>query len=236
MIVLTMEQGTPAWEQARIGLPTSSRFDEILTPAKLQYSKGSWKYRNQILAEWLMGYAIDWGGSSQFMERGTEMEPRAREWYEITRGVDVAQVGFVVRDDGRVGCSPDGLVGDDGGTEIKCPALHTMIGYMEDPTSLAAAYRGQVQGSLWLTGRAWWDVIAYSPVLPPVVVRVEPDAEYHDALGGAIEQFLADLDAAKAKLAEHRQPILVGGQTRLCPMPGEEMEYLAALEGRKIAA
>lgn len=205
MIRLDVEQGSPEWLNARLGIPTASKYDEIITPKTLKPSASAAKYRNQLLAEWLLGHPIDWGGSSAFMERGTEMEPQARRFYEMHNDVDVEVVGFVLRSDERTGGSPDGLVGEDGGVEIKCPAIHTHIGYMLDPSSFAAAYRGQVQGYMYLTDRAWWDLLSYNPELPHVQVRIERDPEYIEALDKALASFLSDLATAQAQLEPHRK-------------------------------
>jgi hypothetical protein len=206
MILLDVVQGSPAWEACRLGLPTASRYDEILTPKTLKASASAPKYRNQLLAEWLCGYAIDFGGKSGFMDRGTEMEPEARAWYEFDRGCDVTVAGFVLRDDGETGGSPDGLVDEDGGIEIKCPAIHTHIGYLLDPASLVAEYKGQTQGYMYLTGRAWWDVVSYNPQLPKVVQRIERDEEYISALDRALGVFIQFLNEAKEQLREHKLP------------------------------
>jgi hypothetical protein len=223
MIAVDVVQGSPEWEDARRGIPTASAFDKILTPAKLKLSTQRFAYRNQILAEWLVGYCIDWGGASGFMDRGTDMEPEARAFYELQRDVEVEPVGFVVTDDRRVGGSPDGLVGADGGLEIKCPALHTQVGYLLEPGSLVATYWSQGQGYLWLTGRAWWDLIAYSPALPSVIQRIEPDPGYQAALTDALGTFCDELDDAKRQLAEHRE------HPDRSPLPGDEASYLETL-------
>ncbi|HEX6926796.1 MAG TPA: YqaJ viral recombinase family protein [Longimicrobiaceae bacterium] len=208
MRILTMEQGSPEWMNARLGIPTASRFSEIITPATLKPSKSASKYRNQLLAEWLLGYPIDWSnGGSAWTDRGREMEGEARAFYEMQFDVDVVRVGFVLREDGRVGGSPDGLIGTDGGVDFKCPALHTHIGYMLEPDKLAADYRAQVQGYMYLTGRAWWDLFAYSPALPHVRVTVERDAEFQAALGAALDAFVADLDRCREQLMPHREQV-----------------------------
>ncbi len=204
MIVLDMPQGGPEWEMARIGRPTASGFDKILTPSTLKPSKSAVPYRNQILAEWLLGYPIDFAPRTPWMERGTELEPEARAYYEMQHDVEVETVGLVMTDDGKVAGSPDGLVGDDGGLELKCPAIQTHIGYMLDPDKLVSGYRYQVQGYLYLTGRAWWDLVSYFPGLPDVTRRIGRDAEYIAALEAALKVFVKDLDAAKEKLAPHR--------------------------------
>lgn len=211
MILLDIEQRSPEWHRARLGLPTCSRLDEIMTPKTLKPSASAPKYRNQLLAEWLLGYAMDWGGSSAYMERGTEMEPEARAFYELQRDVEVATVGLVLRDDGLFGGSPDGFVGEDGGLEIKCPAIHTHVGYMLDPASLVAEYRGQVQGYLYLTGRAWWDIISYNPDLPAVIQRIERSPTYIAALDEVLNGFIADLNAARQVLEPHRSLPAVAG-------------------------
>lgn len=204
MIRLDVEQGSPEWLQARLGIPTASCFDRIITPKTLKLSAQRFTYRNQLLAEWLLGYPIDWSGSSQFMERGTAMEPRARAYYEFQNDVEVDPIGFCLRDDEKVGGSPDGLVGDNGLLEIKCPAIHTHIGYLIDPEAFAAAYRHQVQGYLYLTGRAWADLLSYNPELPAVVVRVERDPEFVDALDESLNAFVEELEEAQAALQPHR--------------------------------
>lgn len=209
MKIMQMEQGSAEWMDARLGIPTASRFSDIITPKTLKPSSSSTEYRNQLLAEWLLGYAIDWSnGGSAWTDRGREMEAEARSFYEMQFDVDVARVGFVTRDDGRVGGSPDGLVGTDGGVEIKCPALHTHIGYLLDPQTLAAKYRAQVQGYLYLTDRQWWDVLSYTPALPHVRARVERDPKFVAAFEAALEVFLADMDACRARLEPHRAAIV----------------------------
>ena len=134
------------------------------------------------------------------MDRGTEMEPRARGWYEIVRDVTVAQVGFIARDDGRVGVSPDGLVDDDGGLELKVSNAATHVAYALNPGTLTAKYRGQVQAALYVTERKWWDIASYNPCIEPVVERVLPDPAYIAAFVPALDAFLARLDAALARL------------------------------------
>lgn len=204
MKILAMRQGTAEWFVARAAMPTASEFDSILTPAKLQPSKSAEKYMARLLAEWLLGHPII-TDSSSFMERGKEMEPEARAAYEFDRDVAVRQVGFILRDDGLVGCSPDGLVGDDGGLEIKIPAIEQHVLYMLDPERLVNDYVGQVQGGLYLTGRDWWDVMSFSPELPPVIVRVEPDERYQEAIGPALEAFIKHMLQCRERLEPYKR-------------------------------
>jgi hypothetical protein len=207
MIRLDVEQGSTEWMDARLGIPTASMFDNIITPKTLKPSASAAKYRNQLLAERLLGYAIDWGGGGEgsWTQRGRDMEAEARAFYEMQFDVEVESVGFVMRDDRKVGGSPDGLIGEGGGVDFKCPALHTHIGYMLDPASLAATYRGQMQGYLYLTGREWWDILSYSPALPHVHVRIDRDPEYLPAFESALAAFLADLERCWEALAPHQK-------------------------------
>ncbi len=202
MIVLPHAQGTPEWRQARIGLPTASGLDNLLTPA-LKPSSSAQKYLHRLVAEWLLGAPLD-DGDNQWMERGREMEIEGVRYYEMVTGLEVQRVGLCLRDDRQFGCSPDGLIGEDGGLEIKCPSAAVHVGYMLDPGSLVSAYRAQVQGALLVTGRGCWEIMSYNPQLEPVRVTVAPDAEYLAAILPALTGFLAQLAAAKEKLAEFK--------------------------------
>ena len=205
MKILDVVQGSPEWLQARLGIPTCSQADRIITPKTLKPSSSAAMYRNQLLAEWVLGYPIDWNGSSQWMDRGADLEAEARAAYELETGADVETVGLILRDDGLFGGSPDGLVGAEGGVEIKCPAIHTHIGYLLDPDSLAETYRGQCQALMALTGRRWWDLFAYNPDLPSVRVRVARDPEYAGAFNKALDQFIALLRKGREILQPHRR-------------------------------
>lgn len=198
MIIHDVEQGSPEWHALRLGIPTCSGLDKILTPKKLEISTSAPKYRNQLIAEWIVGHSLD-KDENDYMERGKLLEPRARAWYEMHHDVEVRQVGFITRDDGKFGGSPDGLVDDDGGTEIKCPGIINHVGYMLNPDSLVAEYKSQVQGYFFLTDRKYWDLISFHPDLPPVVVRIERDEKYLAALPIPLEMFIADLETERAK-------------------------------------
>ncbi len=193
-------QGTTAWAQARAGIPTASQFDQIITEKTLKLSSSSAKYMHRLIAEQLLGRPLD-DATSGFMERGTLLEKKAVDYYELERDVDTTPIGFVLRDDRRVGCSPDRLVGEDGLLEIKCPAAHTHIGYLLDREGIG--YRLQVQGQLWLTGREWNDTLSFNPDLPPALVRQHRDEEVIGKIEDAVEQFLDYLDETKDILQKH---------------------------------
>lgn len=199
MKVLDVRQGSPEWSEARLGIPTCSRFGEIVTPARLAYSSSAARYQAEILCEWALGFPVE-RGSSQAMERGTGMEDEARAWYEMQRDVGVVPTGFVLRGDGLVGGSPDGIVGEDGGVEIKCPMAHTHVLYLLSPARLVTDYGPQVQGYMYLTGREWWDVMSYHPTLPRVLERVDRDEPFQTALAEHLERFLTELAEGREKL------------------------------------
>jgi len=116
------------------------------------------------------------------MQRGTDLEPLAKEVYELVSGESVFDIGFCKHDDLEAGCSPDGLVGDNGLLEIKCPMAHTMVGYLRAGNKLPSKYKAQVQGQMWVTHREWCDFMAYHPDMTLLLVRVERDQEFIDKL------------------------------------------------------
>lgn len=196
MKIIDVEQGSHEWLMARLGKPTASRFDQILTPGTRKYSKSAKALRNRLLAEEILGYPME-DVSNEWTHRGTGMESEAVSFYELQRDVEVRRVGLVLRDDGLVGASPDGLVGADGGLEIKCFSaprhIECLLG--DDPASMT-----QVQGCIWICEREWWDVLAYNPAFPPVLVRVNRDDKYIADLSAAVGKFLVDMDNARRKV------------------------------------
>jgi len=198
VIRLDVPQGSKAWFDARIGLPTASQYSRILTPRTMKVSEQAVGYRNELLAEWLLGEPLD-TGEFQFTERGSSLEEGAYRFYEMQREVDVDRVGFLLRDDRRTGCSPDGLVGTDGQVEIKCPAAATHVGYLLDGGG--EKYRAQIQGGLYISGRPWCDFLSYHPTLPPAMVRFQRDEPFIRALEAVLNEFCDRLATAQAELA-----------------------------------
>ena len=201
MIVHDCEQGTEQWLRVRAGLPTASAFDRILTPKKLKASESQDAYAAHLVAEWFLGEPIETGGSG-FTDRGTGMEDEARKWYAFDRDCEVTKVGFVTTDDGLAGCSPDGLVGEDGLVEIKCPAAHTHMQYLLH--GFGTDYILQVQGQLWVTGRKWCDRFAFHPVFPKVIERIERDETIIAAIDKEVRAFVEKLSDFKARLADEQ--------------------------------
>lgn len=174
-----LEQGTNEWHAVKSGLPTASNFDKILT-AKGEKSKSIKTYIYQLVGERILGRTEE-GFKSDWMERGNEIEDEARSLYEFKTDNNVDQVGFIRIEKPLCGGSPDGLVGDDGGLEIKCPKLSTHIKYAL-AGKLPSEYHRQVMGYLFITGRAWWDFMSYYPGVDPFIIRVYPDKAFFEML------------------------------------------------------
>lgn len=199
MRIIECVQGSPEWHAARIGIPTASRFHEIITPKTRKPSGSQGRYVAHLVAEWALGASLT-AAASPYMERGKEFEAEAVAWYEMDRNVAVRRVGFCLRDDGAAGCSPDGLVGDDGGLEIKTLGAEMHSYYLLNPERMESEYACQVQGNLYITGRSWWDLLAYHPTMPRLIRRVKRDEAFIADLERELDGFIRKLDRAKASV------------------------------------
>ena len=191
MIILEMEQGSDEWLAARLGRPSASMFSKLIT-TKGKPSTQAGGYINKLAGERLSGESEAFY-TNEHMVRGTELEPEAREAYEFISGNDVLEVGFVVDPSFEYGCSPDGLIGTDGGIEIKCPAATTMMKYYQDSEELVKAYYQQIQGCMWVTKRDWWDAFAYHPKMKHVLVRVPRDDAFIAKLAVEVEAAVIEI-------------------------------------------
>jgi hypothetical protein len=192
-------QRSEQWFAARRGLPTCSRFDRILTAAKAQPAAAQSALIDELIAETICppqeGLIRP---ATAEMEYGLKLEAEARCAYELefARG-NVREVGFVLHDSGMFGGSPDALVGEDGGVEIKCPNAATHIGYVRAGV-LPNDYKAQVHGYMVVTGRAWWSFFSYARHFPPFHVRVERD-EFTAKLAAELLNFCQRYNEARAK-------------------------------------
>jgi len=198
MIHLDIQQGSPEWKLARLGIPTASNFDRIMQPKGRGLSASSKPYMHELLIEWLLGVPFD-PASSGFMERGTAMEPLARQWYEFMYGVTVERVGFIVREDRMVGCSPDGLIGLYGGGEFKALSAKNHIAAQLRPDE---AHNAQIQGCMWLAEREWWVCVYFHPTFPKIVRRVRRDDDFIADLASAVDGFVERLLATRQTLLD----------------------------------
>jgi hypothetical protein len=197
--VFNVEQGTAEWLALRAGVPTASEFATILAQGKGGApSLIRKKYLYKLAAESYRGALSPFESySNHHMQRGKDFEDEARGMYEITKNVMVEQVGFMMRD--GVGCSPDGLVGEDGGIEIKTKSDHLMVEILL-ANEMPSDYFGQTQGFLYMTGRKWIDFVAYAPGLPLFIQRQYPDAEYQFRLAKEIPIFVEELQKIRAAI------------------------------------
>jgi predicted phage-related endonuclease len=157
-------QGSPEWFAERAGKFTGSRFADVLARSKStgKHLKAYDDLIEQIAAERI---TLDYedGVQAKALKWGHEVEPFARNAYEVETGLIVQQVGFIIHPKyDFAGASPDGLVGMDGGIEIKCPISKT-VHLARFRNGMEEDHMPQVQGAMWVTGRKWWDFISYDP-------------------------------------------------------------------------
>ena len=183
MRIIECEQGGPEWLQARLGVPSASSYSKLITTTGRASAQAD-AYINQLVAERLTGEPTFFQVTDP-MQRGMDLEPLARHAYEMETGNLVIQVGFLMHDTLEAGASPDGLIGENGGLEIKCPSGHTHVEYLRDDV-LPTKYFQQVQGCLWISGRDWWDFMSYHPRMEPLIVRVFRDEQFIKALEFAV--------------------------------------------------
>jgi len=198
------QQGSAQWFLDRCGKATASRFRDVV--AKLQNgapAKARTDYMWELVIERITGEPSD-HYTNAAMLWGMENEIGARMAYEAHSGHMVEAAGLVIHPAiPNCGGSPDGLIGDDGGLEIKCPfnsAIHlctVLEGMPEDHVF-------QVQGNMAVTGRAWWDFVSFDPRLPDglslYVQRIKRDDDMCRLIEDEVRSFLAEVDAMEAKL------------------------------------
>lgn len=191
--IIDCAQGTPEWFGCRKGLPTASEFSTVMAKGKdggASITRA--KYLRQLAGEILTGEPAPEGYSNGFMERGKELEDDARALFAFMRDVDPIQVGFIKN--GRAGCSPDSLIGDTSGLEIKVAIPAVQIERLQRGT-LPPEHVAQVQGCMWVAERPTWEFVSYCPKLPALILTVNRDDAYAANLAKAVEAFTEELDA-----------------------------------------
>lgn len=168
-IIKDVEQGSEAWHSMRLGKVTASRMSDVISKGRGNApSKTSETYMIELITEIITGSAKPFF-ENDAMRWGTETEDQARAMYELNSGNEVEEVAFIEYNE-YIGVSPDGLIGDDGLLEIKCPTSTTQIkralsdSYSED-------YKAQIQMQLWVSDRDWCDFLSFDP-------RIDCDASY----------------------------------------------------------
>jgi putative phage-type endonuclease len=203
-----IEQGSPEWFAARIGKVTASKLNDVMATLKSGGEAATRKnYRAQLIAERLTGTKME-SFTNAAMQWGTDNEPIARAMYEIKTGNDVAQVGIIDHSFiPMTAASPDGLIGNDGLIEIKCPNTATHIDYLLAGVA-PADYHNQMLWQMECTGRAWCDFVSFDPRLPEdlqlFIVRFNRDDARLEEMRLGVEKFLSEVNVVIEKLNQLR--------------------------------
>lgn len=203
MKLIRCVQNSTEWLNARAGLPTASNFAKILTPTGKVSSQAE-RYMHHLIAERLLGRPLEMWSGNEDTENGKLRESEAVAFYELQRNVDTIPCGFMTTDDGKIGASPDRLVGDDGLLEVKCPKEATHIGYMLGG-GVDDAYKPQTQGQLYVSERAHLDIVSYCPGLASVIIRVNRDDKFIADLAKLLKTFCEQMEERISRLTKEEQ-------------------------------
>ena len=197
MQIHDVEQGTPEWLMLRSGLPTASNFSKMVTSTG-KLSKSIDDYALSLACDLFAKKPLDEWLGNQWTDRGTELEPDARSMYEFQKDCTVAEVGFITND--GWGCSPDGLIDDDGMVEFKCLKAENHVKTILDYNrtgNIPTKYIAQVQGQILIAERQYCDLVFYHPDLPIKIIRIVPNSTI---INGLLE--------AQAKVTNKRDEIV----------------------------
>ena len=193
-------QGSESWDEIRLGKVTASKFKDAIAGGQ---GKSQRTYMDELITE-IEEHRPAVRHFDKNMENGTLKEPFARQEYERRMGLTVEQVGFIELNK-WIGCSPDGLIGENGMLEIKCPIGKTHTRYVRED-KMVTDYVTQVQGQLWVSGRQWCDFVSYRPERDTnsfFMKRVYRDEKEIDRIKIGVTDFVARL---KKELAKTRKP------------------------------
>lgn len=192
--IFDCEQNSREWQMARLGIPTASSFRDVL-------AKGEGKTRRTYLLK-LAGEIITNEPMENIvtaaMERGHAMEAEARDLYALETDANLVRAGFFRNCACR---SPDSLIGENGGLEVKTMFPHLLIDVILKD-EFPSVHKAQVQGTLWITGREWWDLMVHWPGMPRFVKRAYRDEAYIQNLAAEIDRFNAELDGIVAQMRQ----------------------------------
>ncbi len=200
---LVVVQNSPEWLDAKVRPSHGIRIADVTANQERKSAASRESYKMELLAEVLTGRATE-HYVSQAMDFGRENEPLAGSLYEIEKGMEVERVGYVLHPSiPRSGCSPDGLVGDDGLVEFKVPNTTTHLEYLIGEV-VPAEYIPQMTWQMACTGREWCDFVSYDPRLPSAfglfIVRLPRNEELICEMEKEVEKFIAELNALSEKL------------------------------------
>jgi putative phage-type endonuclease len=205
-----LEQRSEAWFAARLGRLTASRISDMMAKTRTGWGASRANYAWELAIERLTGERTP-SFCNAAMQHGIDMEPLARSAYQAHALVKVEEVGFLEHPSLFAGASPDGLVGDDGMLEIKCPNPATHGETLLNGT-IADKYLKQMQFQMACSGRQWCDFASFDPRFPePMrlwVKRVERDDTAIAEIEEHAAEFLGEIDATVARLREAYTPAL----------------------------
>jgi hypothetical protein len=200
MQIITCAQNSEEWLRARAGIPTASQFSTVLAKGE---GKTRRTYMLKLAGEIITGEPME-GFSNEHTERGHTMEDEARDLYAFQTGAQLERVGFIK--DGRKGASPDSLIGTDGGAEIKTKLPHLLIEVLLKG-EVPPEHKAQIQGTLWVAKRQWWDIAIYWPKMPLFVKRMERDEAYIQKLATEVDRFNGELDEVVAQIGARGEAV-----------------------------
>ena len=192
MIEHRVAQGSAEWFALRMGVPTASEFDQIMTPKTMKPSESRWKYAMRLVAERLMGYQAQSLEGIRHIEDGKLNEPKAARQLAFSVGLEMRTCGFMLTDDGRFGASPDRIVVGRGDTvELKVPTDLIHLQYLLLDHDV---YRCQRQGQLLVAGADKSHFYSWHSMMPEVYVESGRDEPFIYKLSQALEQFSDELE------------------------------------------
>ena len=204
MIIVDCVQGTEEWFKARAGIPTASEFSTIMASGRGGgESKTRKKYLYRLAGEIITGEPAE-SYANAHMDRGKAMEAEARAMYAFMRDADPQLVGFIKRDDGAAGASPDALIGDNGALEIKTKLAELVVEQIL-ANRFPSEHRAQTQGVLWIAEREWIDLAIYWPKMPMVTMRAYRDEAYIAEISAAVRQFNDELAEIVEKVRAYKE-------------------------------
>src|SRR5271166_3667483 len=193
------------WTALRIGIPTSSNFHRIVTPKTQKLSSQAAGYMHTLLGEWITGEQVE-NFTSQWMERGVELEDQAISAFEFLMELETSPGGFITTDDGMLGCSPDRLIGETSDLEIKSPLINTAVRYALE--GLEEEHICQVQGRLMIEERESVYVFAYHPRLSIPALKVNRDEKFISAMRPVLNAFVETMLECRLKLEQKYGPFV----------------------------
>lgn len=209
MITHDHAQNSPEWFAARLGLPTASRASDLVTSTAAP-SKSVDRYAEELAIEAYTGKPANTFKGNSDTEFGHEMESVSADWYAFETGSEISETGFITDDLKRFGCSPDRfVVGSNGLVELKnLPKQHVKaLLYWQKHNKPPTDYLAQCHMQMLVTDREWCDLVYYSKDLPRLIIRIDRDSKFDDALKQQITVCIEKRDEVVSILEKFDRPL-----------------------------